>query len=103
MPGVGMLSKRERQRLAAIEHQLTEDDPDLAMRLRCFDRRTPRQRARTLHGLLLATMVFLVVLALVSLAGGSVPGAVALGVFALLPGITLLWLRRKHGGRSPSG
>ncbi len=98
-----MLSKRERQRLAAIEHQLTEDDPDLAMRLRCFDRRTPQQRARTVHGLLLAAMAFLVVLALVSLAGGSVPGAVTLGIFALLPGFTLLWLRSRRGGRSSGG
>lgn len=86
-----MLSKRERQRLAAIEHQLTEDDPDLASRLRCFDRKSPREKARTVRLLLVAVMVFLAAVALTCLASGSVLGAVVVGVFAAMPGVGLLW------------
>ncbi|MDR7300215.1 DUF3040 domain-containing protein [Haloactinomyces albus] len=99
-----MLSKRERETLAAIELGLAEDAPQLAEQFHRFDQddtrigRFGRRRGRRL---LLVMMLFFGGLALVCILGGLVLGGVAAGLLAASIGSGLLYLKRKTGGNRP--
>ncbi len=88
-----MLSKRERERLAAIESSLAEDDPQLAELFNDF--RDGHGRKWTARGFVLVTMiVFFGALALVCVFAGQVPAALTLMAMAGTCGV-FLWSGRR--------
>lgn len=97
-----MLSKPERQRLAAIEFRLAEEEPQLAAKLQQFDNanahsfRAPAIRWR------LGTIAVLCLLALIGLLSGLVIVAAIVAVVGVAMGTWLLWRKASKGdGRSP--
>ncbi len=97
-----MLSKPDRERLAAIESKLVEDDPRLA---ELFHSLYETRRLSGLSRVLaMSSVVVVVALAAVCLLSGLVLSAVGLSVLAAV-GVVLLRLASKpagnRGGRNP--
>lgn len=83
-----MLNRQDRQRLAAIESELTEDDPRFAEK---FDKLGERRwlARRGVRGLLMGGVVFLGIVAVFCLVMGLPLSAITLGAFSGL-GVFLL-------------
>ncbi len=90
-----MLNRQDRQRLAAIESELTEDDPRFAEK---FDKLGGRGwlARRGFRRLLMGGIVFLAVVAVFCLVSGLPMSAITLGAFSAV-GVVLL----RTGGLLP--
>ena len=76
-----MLNRQDRQRLAAIESELAEDDPRFAEKFdKLGERRWPARRGT--RGLLMGGVVFLGIVAVFCLVIGLPLSAITLGTFS---------------------
>lgn len=96
-----MLSRQERQTLAAIEFRLVEEAPQLATQFRKFDNGEMRPESGRMRRLLFGMMLFLAGLALVCGLSGLVLGGVVTAMLATLIGGALLYSSTKSGEHRP--
>ncbi|RCW44601.1 DUF3040 family protein [Halopolyspora algeriensis] len=96
-----MLSRRERETLAAIELGLAEEAPQLAAQFQRFGRGDPQLGHERGRRLLFVMMLFFAGLTLVCLLAGLVLGGVASGVLAASIGLGMLYFKKRAGHRRP--